>query len=236
LTEYLPDGFVFCASEQTQGKGRRNNSWTSPEGCILASFILRHEMNNLSVIQHVFSIAIVEAILSKQQENKHLLDVKIKWPNDIYIKKSVKIGGILVNANSTPDNFFLLVIGFGLNLNNNDPTECLNNYITNLNKETGSNFSTFGKEELIARIMTRFEELHDILLTEGFNDDLKKRYYENWLHSNQSVNIENGSKVTIKGINENGYLEVVDQNQKIQILDSDGNSFDMMKNLIKQKL
>jgi biotin-(acetyl-CoA carboxylase) ligase len=55
--------------------------------------------------------------------------------------------------------------------------------------------------------------------------------------SNTKVRLEReGNKeVTIVGLNEFGYLKVVDSNQKTIILQDDGNSFDMMHNLIKMK-
>ena len=196
-----------------------------------------YDISTLSIIQHVFSIAIIEAILSKQESNQDLLDIKIKWPNDIYIKGNVKIGGILVNANCVSNDLFVLIIGYGLNLNNQNPTDCLNHYLKTLNEQHGTNFKTFEVEELMAKILNFFEELYEILLSEGFSDRLKMKYYKNWLHSDQIVSIEfeNSKKVKIKGIDNLGYLEAFDENQKKYLLDSDGNSFNMMKNLITKK-
>lgn len=52
------------------------------------------------------------------------LGVKIKWPNDIYCD-NLKLGGILCHS-TYRDHKFHLVAGIGLNLDNREPTTCIN--------------------------------------------------------------------------------------------------------------
>ena len=54
----------------------------------------------------------------------HGLDIRIKWPNDIY-SNGMKIGGILCHS-SYRSKEFCVVIGVGLNLDNSQPTTCVN--------------------------------------------------------------------------------------------------------------
>ena len=55
--------------------------------------------------------------------------------------------------------------------------------------------------------------------------------------SEAKVNLENedGEMVTIKGLDDMGFLSVINSLNKVLFVQPDGNSFDMMRNLIKIK-
>lgn len=55
------------------------------------------------------------------------LDVRIKWPNDIY-SNGMKIGGILCHSTYRSKEF-QVVVGVGLNLDNSQPTTCVNHLL-----------------------------------------------------------------------------------------------------------
>ncbi len=77
--------------------------------------------------------------LSRKCEQDSKLDVRIKWPNDIYANK-LKIGGILCQS-VYRDGVFHLIIGSGLNVNNAEPTTCLASMISQL---TGKDVAAAG--------------------------------------------------------------------------------------------
>ena len=52
------------------------------------------------------------------------LDVRIKWPNDLYTSTGLKIGGVLIHTTWATDRFNV-VTGVGLNLSNRQPTTCI---------------------------------------------------------------------------------------------------------------
>ena len=52
------------------------------------------------------------------------LDVRIKWPNDIY-SNGLKVGGILCHSTYRSKEF-QVIVGVGLNLDNSQPTTCIN--------------------------------------------------------------------------------------------------------------
>lgn len=229
MAKNFANGTLILSKQQYEGRGRGSNSWISPLGCLTFSFILKHDhVETLSILQVLFSMSIVEAIISKPGYEK--LDINIKWPNDVYIKKKIKIGGVLVGANFI-DNEYIVVIGCGLNLNNTDPTICINDYIKEFNKVEGTNLECFDQEEILGRIMNKFEEFYQILLKKGFNKELESIYYNRWLHSSQIVHLVNESKnIKIQGIDLNGFLVGLDENGQNYTLDSNGNSLDL-KNL-----
>lgn len=50
--------------------------------------------------------------------------MRVKWPNDIYAR-GLKVGGILINT-TISQGCFNIVCGVGLNLDNRQPTTCIN--------------------------------------------------------------------------------------------------------------
>ena len=67
--------------------------------------------------------ALEESILP-EQEGKAVLDINIKWPNDVYIDKSKKFVGIVCQSTYS-SNAFDITSGIGINVSNNKPTTCL---------------------------------------------------------------------------------------------------------------
>ena len=51
------------------------------------------------------------------------IDVRIKWPNDVYAGP-LKLGGILCHS-SYRNQLFYVIMGVGLNLSNRQPTTCV---------------------------------------------------------------------------------------------------------------
>lgn len=114
-----PEGTVVAAERQTAGRGRRGRTWFSPAGKgIYVSIILRPAMplQQLARIPLVAAVALAETLRAIPG-----LDARIKWPNDILIHNR-KIAGILSEAVADMDGIDYVVVGFGLNINN-DPSE-----------------------------------------------------------------------------------------------------------------
>ncbi len=110
-----PEGTLVIAETQTKGRGRLGRSWISPKHKgIYLSLILRPKIlpAQSPVITLLVSISICEAI--KEIAG---LEAKIKWPNDIFIQNK-KLGGILTELNAEMDEIHFMVIGIGLNVNN----------------------------------------------------------------------------------------------------------------------
>lgn len=140
----------ICISEtQTSGRGRRGNTWESPQGNI--SFSLCYCFNEItehwSLLGLVTGIAIAEAL-----EDIGLKGHGVKWPNDIFWQQK-KLGGILLE---TSDQSGKVVIGIGLNVSLPSKTQekigqaatCLTEAITTTN-------NTFSKETLFIHLITR---------------------------------------------------------------------------------
>lgn len=62
----------------------------------------------LGYIQHLVALSIVDGICSLP--GYETLELKLKWPNDIYYGAKVKLGGVLVNS-SVLNNVVHCIIG-----------------------------------------------------------------------------------------------------------------------------
>ena len=155
-------------------------------------------------------------------------------PSDASSKTYVKIGGILVNSHYSLEEY-ISVIGVGLNATNSSPTTSLNA----LNPP-----ASFTLEKLLASILTTFSDLYTRFIHTGFDEYLEDLYYKRWLHTDQIVTLENeaGMRVRIKGITRDWGLLLAEElgyedraTGKIITLQSDSNSFDFFRGLIRSK-
>ncbi|KAG9244913.1 biotin-protein ligase [Calycina marina] len=248
LLSTVPTGFVLTATTQVAGRGRGSNVWVSPAGCLIFSLCVKHSMAlNVTApvvfIQYLAAIAIADGIQS-YDNGYEKVPIKLKWPNDIYAldpteptaKKYVKIGGILVNSSYSSGSYDL-VIGIGINTTNAAPT-------TSLNALIPASLTPFTLERLLARILTKFETIYNSFCRTGFNRDLEEMYYKHWLHTDQIVTLEQegGVRARIKGITRDwGQLKAEElgwedrPTGRMWELQSDSNSFDFMKGLLKRK-
>ncbi|KAL0041637.1 hypothetical protein WJX79_010263 [Trebouxia sp. C0005] len=242
-TAVTPDNTVCIAYKQVGGKGRGGNKWDSPAGCLMFSLFKRVSVTgaNIPFVQYIATLAIVQAVqqLAKDRLQGHSININIKWPNDVY-SKNLKIGGIL--CHSTYQSMeFQVVIGVGLNLDNSEPTTCVNDLLRQRHEELQLqvDVQTISREELLACILTNLEILLSTLTAQGFGP-LQEAYLHTWLHTNQKVTLlEDGNKevaLTIKGLTEYGYLLAVDIQGTAFALHPDGNSLDFFQGLIRHKL
>ncbi|KAL8953923.1 MAG: hypothetical protein Q9222_000210 [Ikaeria aurantiellina] len=240
----LPTGFTATATVQVAGRGRGTNVWVSPAGSLMFSTVIRHSMSLMPqapvvFLQYLAALAIVEGIKTYDHGFSRL-PVRLKWPNDIYPadpsgKTFVKIGGILVNSHYSTSEY-LSVVGVGLNTTNASPTTSLNA----LNPPYA-----FAAEKLLARILTCFSDLYARFIETGFDEYFENLYYGHWLHSEQIVTLEaeGGIRARIKGITTDWGLLKAEElgwedraTGRVLTLQSDSNSFDFFKGLIKRKV
>ncbi|KAL8674139.1 MAG: hypothetical protein Q9168_001476 [Polycauliona sp. 1 TL-2023] len=247
LLRRLPTGFTATATVQVAGRGRGSNVWVSPAGSLMFSTVVRHQMSLTAqapvvFLQYLAALAIVEGVKSYDHGYQRI-PVRLKWPNDIYAsdpadpsgKTFVKIGGILVNSHYSSSEY-LCVVGVGLNTTNASPTTSLNA----LNPPT-----PFTLEKLLARILTCFSALYERFVRTGFDEYFTEMYYKHWLHTEQIVTLEaeGGVRARIKGITTDWGLLKAEElgwedrpTGRMLTLQSDSNSFDFFKGLIKRKV
>ncbi|KAJ5907447.1 hypothetical protein N7495_000129 [Penicillium taxi] len=255
LLSRLPNGFVATATVQIAGRGRGSNVWISPAGSLIFSTVVHHPIEKIQsapvvFIQYLAAMAVVKGIRS-YAKGYDKVPVKMKWPNDIYAldptdpeqKKYTKICGILVNSHYM-SNQYISVVGIGLNATNASPTTAITALAARY-APAGAAASPVTLEKLLARILTTFEELYTRFLRTGFDRGLEAVYYEDWLHMHQIVTLEEegGARARIQGITRDYGLLLAEElgpadrpTGRIWELQSDSNSFDFFRGLVKRKV
>lgn len=106
-------GEIVVADEQTQGRGRRGRSWSSPAGTNLYfSVVLRPDVppSRAAEVTLLAAVAVAETLREAGAE------ATIKWPNDVQIGGK-KVAGVLTELSADVDRVHFLVLGVGINLN-----------------------------------------------------------------------------------------------------------------------
>jgi len=115
----IHEGCIVITDNQTAGRGQRGNSWVSESGLNLTYSIILKPSSILIKDQFFISMAISLSIFDVLDQMLPNDQVKIKWPNDIYVNES-KIGGILIENTLKPPFLESAVVGIGLNINQRD--------------------------------------------------------------------------------------------------------------------
>lgn len=110
----LVNGMTCTADIQTEGQGRQNRAWVSPQGGLYMSILLLPELDQRfwHLVSFVMGVAASESIAILYPDIKP----RLKWPNDILINQ-FKVAGILVQSKSYPSP--RLVVGIGINVSTN---------------------------------------------------------------------------------------------------------------------
>lgn len=107
----LPHGTWISAKRQIAGRGRLGRQWSSAEGNLHLSILVRDAgpRSQWSWIPLAAGVGAAQALRRLDPR----LEVEVKWPNDLWIRGR-KVGGILCEAVSSPTGAFV-VIGIGVN-------------------------------------------------------------------------------------------------------------------------
>jgi len=105
------EGVVVLAEEQTAGRGTKGRSWFSPRGKGLYLSVLLRPARESALLPLMAGVAVAEAMAEE-----YSLKIRVRWPNDL-ILKTKKLGGILCESSFAGSQLSYVVIGIGLNLN-----------------------------------------------------------------------------------------------------------------------
>lgn len=159
-------GTLVLAESQTKGRGRLGRSWLSPKyKGIYLSLILRPKIlpGACPVLTLMSAVSICEAVKAVIG-----LDAQIKWPNDVLINNK-KIAGILTEMNAEVDKVNFVVIGIGLNVNNDK--QSLIAQATSLKQEQGQEIS---RVFLLQELLRRIENNYFLLENKGSQEIMNK--------------------------------------------------------------
>lgn len=146
-----PEGTVISARFQSAGRGQIGSGWESKAGKnIILSAILYPEFLLASrqfLLNQAISLALCEFVATHVPG-----PVRIKWPNDIYVKNR-KIAGLLIQNTISRNHLKSSVAGIGINVNQA-------HFLTNLPNPTSFKLETgdeFDIHQLIPLLCNHLE-------------------------------------------------------------------------------
>ncbi|WP_105616732.1 biotin--[acetyl-CoA-carboxylase] ligase [Vallitalea okinawensis] len=209
VLEGAKNGSLVIAEEQTKGKGSKGRGWVSPSGTgIWMSCLLTPDINptKAPMVTIVAGLAVCQAI-----QEVVGIEAGIKWPNDIVIQKK-KVCGILTEMSAEMDHLNYLVLGIGINVNQESFPEEIKEIATSLKLESNTNVS---RVVLLQEVLKKFEKYYDIFISDGDLRSLIDEYKQYSVTLNSKVRVTNREEEiegTIVDINEFGELRLSQAN------------------------
>ncbi len=202
LTKRLPEGTIFVANSQLDGRGQVSNKWESEPGKNLTFSILLYpeflEIMRQFEISKAISLGVAD-FLKEQTDDQ----VSIKWPNDVYIGNG-KVAGILIENSIRIDKIASCIVGIGLNINQQKFISDAPNPVS-LSQVTGQ---TYDLEESLATLCRKIDARYHQLCDRKFrqiDDDYTEMLYQ--LNCWSSYSDENGDfEGRILGVDQIGRL------------------------------
>jgi BirA family transcriptional regulator, biotin operon repressor / biotin---[acetyl-CoA-carboxylase] ligase len=150
----VPEFTCVVADEQTAGRGRYARQWYSApgEGLYLSVLLRPSASAQLPLLSLMAAIAVAETLLARG-----VTGADIKWPNDVLIDNR-KLCGILIEAASAGREAARLILGIGVNLNQQSFPPELSDTATSLQIATGhvTAVDQF-RDQLLARLAEWYE-------------------------------------------------------------------------------
>ncbi len=171
-----PEGAVVVAEYQTAGRGRLGRTWQARAGQNLTfSLVLRPPLppERLGLLTLAASVAVAEAV----EPFVASLPVRIKWPNDLLLAGRKCCGMLLETSLSGASTVPIVILGIGLNVNQDKFPPELAAKATSLHLEKGQ---LVPRAPLFAALLLHLERRYDALLQDG--EDVLSKAYERRLY------------------------------------------------------
>ena len=200
-----PEGAVVLAEEQTAGRGRAGRKWHSERAVgIYVTLLLRPKLAPvqaplLTMMAGLSAHSAVQAVTG--------LTVDLKWPNDVLIRGK-KAGGILTEMHAEPNQVRFVIVGIGLNVNQEKFPGELATLATSLRAETGKPQS---RMELLVRLLREFESDYNRFVREGVGSVITRFESVSSYAKGKRVRVANGTECysgTTAGLGPEGLLQV----------------------------
>ncbi|MBN1786061.1 MAG: biotin--[acetyl-CoA-carboxylase] ligase [Candidatus Methanofastidiosa archaeon] len=205
--KYALDGYpektLIVSEVQTAGRGRMGREWASPRGGLWFSFILRPRC--VPSIAPILNFVVANSV-AKATNELYGIGVKMKWPNDIFYEDK-KICGIGILVSSDIDLMHYVVVGIGINVNNDTPDGA-----TSLKSIIGK---PIDRNVLLSRVLNRFKDEYTLFEKSNFSDIMDY---------SRSISNTIGKKVRVSflGVEKIGTVLDIDQKGALILEDEDG--------------
>ena len=199
------DEFLVVALTQTDGVGRFKRNWDSPnDKGFYGSFVFRPNVSREKLIEFNLFIALA---ITKTLESFIDYDIKIKWPNDIYIKGK-KVCGFLTEMIKEKEQFSI-ICGIGINLFHEksevDKKESIERFAND----------TFNVKDFVNDLIHNIEKYYELFLSKDFKS-IRNEYI--------SYSVVLGNRIKITTSSEQFYAKAIDidDNGILVVINDDG--------------
>jgi BirA family biotin operon repressor/biotin-[acetyl-CoA-carboxylase] ligase len=200
-----PEGAVVLAEEQTAGRGRAGHTWHSERAAgIYVTLLLRPALAPVQA-PLLTMMAGLSAHAAIQAQTGLVVD--LKWPNDLLIDGK-KAGGILTEMHAEPGQVRFVIVGIGLNVNQEKFPGELGAMATSLRAQTGRPQSRL---ELLVRLLREFEGDYNRFLAHGAASVIERFTAVSSYACGKKVRVTNGKESfvgTTAGLGPEGLLQV----------------------------
>src|SRR6202023_524982 len=156
-----PEGAVILGEEQTAGRGRAGRGWHSERAAgIYVTLLLRPK---LAPVQAPLLTMMAGLSAHAAIQAQTGLAVDLKWPNDLLIGGK-KVGGILTEMHAEPGQVRFVIVGIGLNVNQEKFPAEVGGGATSLRVESGGAEARVG---VLVRLLREFENDYNRFLKDG---------------------------------------------------------------------
>jgi BirA family biotin operon repressor/biotin-[acetyl-CoA-carboxylase] ligase len=205
-------GAIVLTDFQNSGRGQSDRKWfVEPDKNLTFSIIFEPQKADRFIL---LTLACALSIAETVYENTGIKAV-IKWPNDV-ILNGKKVCGILTESQFSGDNISRLIIGIGLNVNQQAFYGELEGIATSIKEESGEETD---REMLLAEILQKIE--YRYRQWNQFDTKLVKQINEKMIGYGQWTNLLlNGKELegTYKflGVNEAGQFVALDEDMNVK--------------------
>lgn len=152
IKENAENGTIVITNNQTAGIGTHDRTWYMGEGQNIAFTIILKPECNISKIENL-TVLIAKCMVNAINNLNHCY-IDIKLPNDLMCNGK-KLGGILTQCTTNNENVKDILIGIGINVNQETFPEELKDIATSLKKEFNIQFNRI---DIIAEFLRIFED------------------------------------------------------------------------------
>ncbi len=123
--EGATEGTVVIAESMTSGRGRLGRSWHAGQGGLWLTILLRPPaLMNLQLLSLCAGVAVARAV-----NDLYGVGARLKWPNDVVVNDR-KLCGILIEGRAEADKVHYVLVGIGINVNNELPEDLRTTAVT----------------------------------------------------------------------------------------------------------
>ena len=199
------EGAVVLAEQQTAGRGRAGRTWHSERATgIYVTLLLRPKISPVQAPLLTMMAGLSAHAAIQAQTGLH---PDLKWPNDLMLNGK-KLGGILTEMHAETTLVRFVIVGIGINVNQDKFPAELSEIATSLYAETGKAQSRL---ELLTRLLREFETDYNRFLREGSASITERFAKVSSYASGKKVRVTNGAESYVgvtAGLRPEGLLQV----------------------------